>query len=96
MLSLPFTPAQSQTPEQIQSSFRHLRDVLTEIQAEYESLAGCILAVGSDSLNIIAPLDNLEFLTTEVPAIAYEAFMGLGLKLVKVISGSKVIATYEA
>lgn len=96
MLSLPFTPEQSQTTEQIQSNIRHLRNVLTVIQAEYESLAGCILAVGSDSLNIIAPLDNLEFLATEVPAIAYETFMELGLKLVKIIVGCKIIATYEA
>lgn len=96
MLSLPLTPDQSQTTEQIQSNLRHLRNVLIAIQAEYESLSGCMLAVGSNALHVVAPQDNLEDLDIEIPAIAYEAFEGLGLRLVKLISGGKLISIYEA
>ena len=93
---LPLTTEQSRTPEQIQSHLRHLRNVLTAIQSEYESLSGCMLALGSDALHIIAPQDNLEDLAVEIPAIAYEAMTGLGLKLVVLICGQTLISTYEA
>lgn len=93
---LPLTADQSQTVEQIQSHLRHIRNVLTAIQVEYESLSGCMLAIGTDALHIIAPQDNLEHLAVEIPAIAYEAMTGLGLRLVKLISGQTLVSTYEA
>ncbi len=95
VLSLPLTTNQAQTTEQIQSNLRHLRNVLLVIQSDYPSLQGSMLAVGSDALHVIAPQDNLEDVSNDLGAIAFQAFAGLGVRKVKLISGRTLHYTLD-
>lgn len=91
---MPLTTHQSHTLE-AEDSLRHLRNVLSVIHAEYKSLAGATLAVGSTALYILVPLDNIKDIAQDLGCITHEAYAGLGVAAVKLVVAGEILFTVE-